>query len=208
MLARSNAYLKKLSEELRRGGGEVIAMPVDLTRENQIVNAFKKIQRQWGRIDVLIYNASEASWKGLLKLTPQEFERAWRVCVLGAFLCTREAARGMVKRKSGTIIFTGATSSVRVRKGAVDFSSAKFGLRGLAESLARELWPKGIHVAHTVIDGMIDTPAVRRKFHPKPGEPLLQPDAIAEAYWSLVQQKRAAWTSELDVRPHKEDFYV
>ncbi|MGH7232644.1 MAG: SDR family NAD(P)-dependent oxidoreductase, partial [Nitrospiraceae bacterium] len=108
----------------------------------------------------------------------------------------------------GAMIFTGATSSVRGRGGALDFSSAKFAVRGLAESLARELWPKGIHVAHVVIDGVIETPEVRRKLSPAPNEPLLNPDAIAETYWNVVTQERTSWTLELDVRPFNEDFFV
>ena len=103
--------------------------------------------------------------------------------------------------------FTGATSSVRGRGGAVAFSSAKFAVRGLAQSLAVELWPKGIHVAHVIIDGVIDTPNVRKAYKPTARDPLLQPDAIADAYWNLIQQDRSAWSLEIDLRPHNEAFF-
>jgi NAD(P)-dependent dehydrogenase (short-subunit alcohol dehydrogenase family) len=208
MLARTGKYLSQLTREICSKNGQVIGLPVDLTDPNQVARAFNKIRSKWGHPDVLIYNASEAVWKSLQKINPQEFEHAWRVGVFGAFLCSREAAQHMVLRRSGTIIFTGATSSVRGRRGAVDFSSAKFGLRGLAESLARELWPKGIHVAHVVLDGMIDTPAMRRKYRPKASEPLLQAEAIAETFWSLVLQKSGAWSAEVDLRPFNEEFFV
>src|SRR5437763_1725235 len=105
------------------------------------------------------------------------------------------------------IIFTGATSSARGRGGAVAFSSAKFAVRGLAQSLAVELWPKGIHVMHVIIDGVIETPQVRKKYSPAAKEPLLKPQAIADAYWNLIQQDRSAWSLEIDLRPNKEAFF-
>ena len=113
----------------------------------------------------------------------------------------------MLNRGAGAIVFTGATSSVRGRGGAVAFSSAKFAVRGLVQSMAVELWPKGIHVAHVIIDGVIDTPQVRKNFKPSTKEPLLQPDAIADAYWDLIKQDRSAWSLEIDLRPHKEAFF-
>ncbi len=113
----------------------------------------------------------------------------------------------MLKGGAGAIIFTGATSSVRGRGGAVAFSSAKFAVRGLAQSLAVELWPKGIHVAHVIIDGVIDTLNVRKTYKPSAKDPLLQPEAIANAYWHLIQQDRSAWSLEIDLRPHKEAFF-
>ena len=113
----------------------------------------------------------------------------------------------MLECRAGAIIFTGATSSVRGRGGAVAFSSAKFAVRGLAQSLAVELWPKGIHVVHVIIDGVIDTPNVRKRHKASTKEPLLTPEAIAEAYWNLVQQDRSGWSLEIDLRPNKEAFF-
>ncbi len=123
---------------------------------------------------------------------------------MGAFLCCQAVVPEMIARGRGVILFTGATSAIRGRKGALDFSSAKFGLRGFADSLARELWPQGIHVAHIVIDGGIGEPGAGDKS----GDPELDPDSIAESYRMLAQQERSAWTFELDLRPSREDFFV
>lgn len=208
MMARSRQYLERLSRELEREGAVALPVPTDLTDGKQVARGFDRIHEKLGPLDILVHHASAAPWKGLLKLPPDEFEGAWRVTAYAAFLCCRHAIADMVKRGGGTVLFTGATSAVRGRRGAPAFSSAKFAARGLAESLAREFWPQGIHVAHVVIDGMIDTPRVRRSFKPKPSEPLLNPDHIAATYWHLAQQERSAWTLELDLRPHREDFFV
>lgn len=204
LFARSAPYLETLAGEI---GDSALPVPADITDPDQVENGFRQVREAFGPVDILVNHASYAVWKGLLDLTPEEFERAWRISVYGAFLCTRQAMQDMQKG-GGAILFTGATSAVRGRGGALAFSSAKFGLRGMAESLARELWPRNIHVAHIVIDGVIDTPEVRKKLAPGPDEPLLNPDDIAETYWSLVRQPRSAWTLELDVRPHNEDFFV
>lgn len=145
--------------------------------------------------------------EGIIDATPDEFETAWRVTVYGALLCSQEVIPGMIDAGPGTILFTGATSSVRGREGSVGFSSAKFGSRGLADAMARELWPMGIHVTHIVVDGIIDTPAARARFRPTDEEPLLLPDAMAESYWHLIEQDRSSWTFELDLRPHREAFF-
>ncbi|MEW6752381.1 MAG: SDR family NAD(P)-dependent oxidoreductase [Candidatus Latescibacterota bacterium] len=208
LLARSAGYLQQLASEVQAAGQRALAVPTDLTDEEQVQRGFGLVREQLGPVDILVNHASEAPWKGLLEVSPREFEQAWRVTTYGAFLCCRAAVGDMVPRQQGVILFTGATSSVRGRAGAVAFSSAKFALRGLADSLARELWPQGIHVAHVVIDGVIDTPAVRQLLHPAPDEPLLDPDAIAQTYWALVEQKPGAWTFEVDVRPPREAFFV
>jgi NAD(P)-dependent dehydrogenase (short-subunit alcohol dehydrogenase family) len=172
-----------------------------------VAAGFRKVRQQLGAVEILIAHASGSVGEGLLKTTADQFEQSWRTGVLGAFLCAREVVSDMLKRQSGMIIFTGATSSVRGRGGAVAFSSAKFAVRGLAQSLAVELWPKGIHVAHVVIDGVIDTPRVRRSYKPSAKEPLLKPEAIADSYWNLIQQDRSAWSLEIDLRPNKEAFF-
>jgi NAD(P)-dependent dehydrogenase (short-subunit alcohol dehydrogenase family) len=127
------------------------------------------------------------------------------VGVLGPFLCTQEVVPEMLTKNAGCILFTGATSSVR--GSAITFSSAKFAMRGLAQALARELWPKGIHVAHIVVDGVIQESELNLQAEDQTGEPLMNPAAIAEAYWGLVQQDRSAWSLELDLRPHREKFF-
>jgi NAD(P)-dependent dehydrogenase (short-subunit alcohol dehydrogenase family) len=204
MFARSPEFIDKLAAEL---GEDTLAIPTNISDMRQVALGFRKVRQQIGPVEILIAHASGSVGEGLMKTTPEEFERSWRVAVLGAFLCAREAVLDMLKRGRGAIILTGATSSVRGRGGAVAFSSAKFAIRGLAQSLAVELWPKGIHVAHVIIDGVIDTPNVRRFYKPSAKEPLLEPDAIADAYWGIIQQERSAWSLEIDLRPYKEAFF-
>jgi len=204
MFARSPAFIGKLADEL---GPNALAVPTDVSDAKEVAAGFHKVRQQIGSIEILIAHASGSVGEGLLKTAPDQFEQSWRTAVLGAFLCAREAVGDMLKRGAGVIIFTGATSSVRGRGGAVAFSSAKFAVRGLAQSLAVELWPKGIHVAHVIIDGVIDTPKVRRTYKPSTKEPLLKPEAIADSYWNLIQQDRSAWSLEIDLRPNKEAFF-
>ncbi len=141
MFARSETTLHQLAAEL---GEKVIAVPTDITQLNQVSSGFKKIREAFGPVDILINHAGNATWARLTELTPDQFEQAWRVGPYGSFFCCQEAATDMMKQGKGTILFSGATSSIRGRGGASAFSSAKFGVRGLAESLARELWPQGI----------------------------------------------------------------
>jgi NAD(P)-dependent dehydrogenase (short-subunit alcohol dehydrogenase family) len=204
MFARSPQFIGKLATEL---GSNVLAVPTDVSAAKQVASGFRNVRQQLGPVEILIAHASGSVGEGLMKTTPEEFERSWRVAVLGVFLCAREAVPDMLKRGAGAIILTGATSSVRGRGGAVAFSSAKFAVRGLAQSLAVELWPKGVHVAHVVIDGVIDTSKMRKGYKPSAKEPLLKPEAIADAYWNLIQQDRSAWSLEIDLRPNKEAFF-
>jgi NAD(P)-dependent dehydrogenase (short-subunit alcohol dehydrogenase family) len=204
MLARSPEFIGKLSTEI---GMNALALPTDVSNPKQVTAAFQKIRQQLGPVEILIANASGSLGEGLMETTPEQFERSWRVGVYGAFVCAREAVLDMLEFRAGAMIFTGATSSVRGRGGAVAFSSAKFAVRGLAQSLAVELWPKGIHVAHVVIDGVIDTREVRKRQKRSTKGPLLDPEAIAEAYWTLIQQDRSAWSLEIDLRPNNEAFF-
>ena len=204
MFARSPDFIGKLASEL---GSSALAVPTGISDSKQVAAGFRKVRERLGAVEILIAHASDSLGEGLVKTTPDEFERSWRVAAFGAFLCAREAVTDMLKRRAGAIIFTGATSSVRGRAGAVAFSSAKFAVRGLAQSLAAELWPKGIHVAHVIIDGVIDTRRVRKTYKPSANDPMLQPEAIADAYWHLIQQDRSAWSLEIDLRPNKEAFF-
>jgi NAD(P)-dependent dehydrogenase (short-subunit alcohol dehydrogenase family) len=206
MLARSEESLATIAENIS-SDTTVKAIPTDLADPASIKKAFQAIRSELGPVDILVNHASSASWKGILETTPEEFESGWRVTVNGAFLCSQEVVGGMIEAGSGAILFTGATSSVRGRQGSVAFSSAKFGSRGLADALARELWPKGIHVAHVIIDGLIDTQVARERFQPADDEPMLLPDAMASSYWHLIEQDRSSWTFELDLRPHGEAFF-
>ncbi len=208
MFARSSHYLHSLEQELNTKEQVVLDIPTDISDHTQVHRGFQQIRATFGPIDLLINHAGNAAWKEFTALTPEDFEQSWRVCAFGSFLCTQEAVTDMRSLQRGTILFSGATSSIRGRKGATAFSSAKFAVRGLAESLARELWPQNIHVAHVIIDGAIDTPHLREHESLTATEPLLNPDEMAEAYWSLAQQPRNAWSLELDLRPFNEDFFT
>ena len=203
MVARSESSLQAAASQVK---GDVLPVQADITDPVQVASAFQQVRDSFGPVDILINHASFAAWKGLLELSPEQFEQSWRVTVFGGFLCAREAVSDMLESGGGAILFTGATSGIRGRAGALAFTSAKFGVRGMADSMAREYWPKGIHVAHIIIDGIIDTPQVREQYKPDENEPLLSPDAIAESYWNLTRQDRSAWTFELEVRPYNEEF--
>jgi NAD(P)-dependent dehydrogenase (short-subunit alcohol dehydrogenase family) len=205
LFARSEDYLDDLAADID-GPGEALAVPTDISDPDQVGSGFERVHEAFGPVDILVNHASGGAWKGLHEISPDEFEQAWRVAAYGGLLCSQAAVEDMGENDDGTIIFTGATSGVRGRGGSLGFSAAKFAVRGMAESLARELGPEGIHVAHVVIDGQIDTPRVREMYPEREDETFLDPDAIAESYWHLVEQDRSSWTLELDVRPHVEDF--
>ena len=205
LFARSGDYIEELADDLP-DPGEGLAVRTDLADVDQIREGFETVREAFGPVDVLVNHASAASWKGLMDSSVEEFEAAWAVNGRGAFVCSQEAVDDMLAADGGTIIFTGATSAVRGRGGALGFSAAKFAVRGMAESMARELGPEGIHVAHVVIDGQIETPEVRELQPDRDEDEYLDPDAIADSYWHLVTQDRSAWTLELDVRPHVEEF--
>jgi NAD(P)-dependent dehydrogenase (short-subunit alcohol dehydrogenase family) len=207
LLARSSDYLETLSRELRATGAQTLAIPTDLGEAGQIGAAFRRIQQQLGPVDILINNASASGPFGqsLIQIDPENFTRGWRVGVLGALLCSQAVVPDMLRKGAGSILFTGATSSIR--GAAITFSSEKFGLRGLVQAMARELWPQGIHVAHIVIDGVIADRESEPSVEDPAEEPLMRPAAIAEAYWGLVKQDRSAWSLELDLRPNREKFY-
>jgi NAD(P)-dependent dehydrogenase (short-subunit alcohol dehydrogenase family) len=202
LFARSEEYLAELSAEL---GGDALAVPTDLTDPDAVEEGFEAVREAFGPVDVLVNNASGGAWEGLRGISPSAFEDAWRVSAYGGLLCSQAAVPDMLEGDGGTVIFTGATSAVRGRGGAVGFSAAKFAVRGLAESMARELGPEGIHVAHVVVDGQI-LPDEGAAGTGRDAEEFLDPDAIADTYWHLVEQDRSAWTLELDLRPHVEEF--
>ncbi|MFB1065778.1 SDR family NAD(P)-dependent oxidoreductase [Natrinema sp. H-ect4] len=203
LFARSADYLEELADDL---GDDALGVPTDVTDPDAVEAGFREVRDAFGSVDILVNHASGGSWTGLQEISPDQFERAWRTSAYGSLLCSQEAVDDMLAADGGTIIFTGATSAVRGRGGALGFSAAKFAVRGMAESMARELGPAGIHVAHVVIDGQIETPEVRELQPDRDEDEYLDPDAIADSYWHLVTQDRSAWTLELDVRPHVEEF--
>lgn len=178
----------------------------DASVESDVANLFKRVETDFGKPALVIFNAGAYEPGQVLDIRPQDFERCWRVGCFAGLLVGQAAARLMLPLSAGTIIFTGASASLRGSAGFANLAVPKFGLRALAQSMARELGPKGIHVAHVVVDGQIDSERYR-DLPPKRGpDSLLSPDAIAEAYHDLHRQQRSAWTQELDLRPWVERF--
>lgn len=182
-LARTESYLADLEAELEAEGHDVLGVACDVGDPVEIAEAFSAVREAFGTVDVLVNHASGGGFAGLFDLERSEFRRAWETGALGGFCCTRAVAPEMVEAGGGTVIFTGATSSIRGREGAVGFSSAKFAVRGLAQSLARELGPEGVRVAHVVIDGQIRPP----EGVDGDADAYLDPDRIAETYWHLAE---------------------
>ncbi|MGE0658754.1 MAG: SDR family oxidoreductase [Reyranellaceae bacterium] len=210
-VVRRNAdKLQPLVEAIAREGGKAFAHPCDARREEQVVDLFDRIEREHGPIEVCVFNVGGNIRFSILEFTAKKYFKVWEMGCFAGFLTGREAARRMAPRERGTILFTGATAALRGGSGYSGFAGAKAGLRMLAQSMARELQPRNIHVAHVVIDGPIDTEFVRGNFpdlvKSRPTDGLLAPDDIAENYWNLHCQKRSAWTHELDLRPWVEPW--
>ncbi|MEO8045493.1 MAG: SDR family NAD(P)-dependent oxidoreductase, partial [Spartobacteria bacterium] len=202
LVARHPSFIEELAREISNAGGKAVALVADVSRPGDVRGAIVRVRKELGRINVLLHNASSSAGDGLLGTTVEDFENSWRIATLGGFVCAQETAPDMIAAGEGVMLFTGATSSVR-GGGWLAFSSAKFSLRGLVQSLARELWPQGVHVAHVVVDGIIGPAGEAISI----GEPKLDPDHMAEAYWHLACQHRSAWTLELDLRPATEKFF-
>jgi NAD(P)-dependent dehydrogenase (short-subunit alcohol dehydrogenase family) len=187
------------------GPGSVVTMRCDAT-DPAAVEALFAAARAHGDLAVTVFNAGTFEPASVVDTSPEDFERCWRVGCFGGFLVGREAAKRMLESGQGTILFTGATASLRGAAGFVKLASPKFGLRAVAQSMARELGPRGIHVAHVLIDGQIRTPRYEHLAATRGPDALLEPDAIAAAYVALHRQPRTAWTLELDLRPWVERF--
>ena len=179
----------------------------DATDEKAVLELFAAVKRDFGEPTLVVYNAGSFLPRALVDTEVSEFERCWRIGCLGGFLIGREAARSMLARGRGTILFTGATASLRGSANFVNLAVGKFGLRAVAQSMARELGPKGIHVAHVIIDGQIAAEHRRgRSRSDRPPDAFLHDESIAETYWQLHMQPRNAWTLEMDLRPWVEKF--
>ncbi len=187
LFARSEDYIEELADDLPEPG-EGLAVRTDLTDVDQVRDGFDAVREEFGPIDVLVNHASAASWKGLMDVDVEGFERAWTVNCRGAFVCSQEAVDDMLETGGGTIIFTGATSAVRSLGGAIGFTAAKFAARGMAMDMAQEFGPEGIHVAHVVIDGQIDAPGVSERYVDRDEDTFLDPDELAATYWHLVER--------------------
>jgi NAD(P)-dependent dehydrogenase (short-subunit alcohol dehydrogenase family) len=198
-----------IASKIREAGGRAKAVVADVTEEKDVTQLFQEAADE-GELELFVYNVGANAMAPFQELTKSTFEGLWRQNALGGFLTGREAVRHMLPRKRGAIIFTGATASIRARPPFTAFASAKAALRAVAQGMAREFGPQGIHVAHVIIDGVIDGDYAKANFpefvQAKGLHGLLAPDAIADAYWSLHCQPPSAWTHELDLRPFKEPF--
>lgn len=210
LVRRSADKLAPLVAEIEAAGGTALPFGVDARREEQVTALVSGIEAGVGPIEAMVFNIGANVRFTITETTARVYYKVWEMACFAGFLAGRETARAMLGRGRGTIIFTGATASVRGRAGFSAFAGAKHALRALAQSMARELGPQGIHVAHTIIDGAIDTAFIRDNFPTvyatKEHDGILNPDHIAEAYWSLHVQKRDAWTHELDLRPWSEHW--
>jgi NAD(P)-dependent dehydrogenase (short-subunit alcohol dehydrogenase family) len=202
-LARDVAGLEALLRQ--RGLAGAGAYGCDVAEAASVAAAFAAIEAELGTPVLVVFNAGAFKAGGVLDLSAAEFERTWRIGCLGGFLVAQEAVKRMIEVGEGTIIFTGATASLRGSARFAALAVPKFGLRALAQSLSRELGPKGIHVAHVVVDGGIGHPGLLSAASGQP-DASLAPEAIAETYWQLHRQHRSAWTQELDLRPWVERF--
>ena len=204
--ARRAEHLEPLVLQIEKAGGKAMAIPTDATDEAAVKELVQKAEADLGPVGVAVYNASGRVKGSILDLDATEMMNAWKVSCLGGFLFGREAARRMVPQKEGTILFTGATAGMRGSSEFAGFAIGKFGLRALAQSMARELGPKGIHVAYANIDGQVHTPRQAHLAADQAPDAMLDPEAIAESYFQLHSQHRSAWTQELDLRPWVEKF--
>jgi NAD(P)-dependent dehydrogenase (short-subunit alcohol dehydrogenase family) len=205
---RNGEKLEPLVAAIKAQGGQARAFGVDAREEDEVVSLFETIERDVAALEVVVFNIGANVNFPIRETTARVYRKVWEMACFAGFLTGREAARKMTPRGRGTIVFTGASASMRGRSGFAAFSGAKHALRALAQSMAKELGPAGVHVAHVVIDGAIDTPWIRENFPEraalKPQDGILDPDAIAEMYWMLHRQPRSAWTHELDLRPWME----
>lgn len=204
--ARSSESLDRIVNDIGKQGGRVLAVPHDATDPAQVAEAVRNVREHFGSIGTLIYNAGNFVRGPVTDVAPEAFEAALRIGPYGAYLYARELAPEMIKQGQGTMIFTGATSSVMAPAHGPAFAASKFGLRGLAMSLARDLGTHGIHVAHVILDSVIDTPTLRESNVEWDTSELLDPDAIAQAYWFLASQPARATTFELDLRTLLDDY--
>jgi NAD(P)-dependent dehydrogenase (short-subunit alcohol dehydrogenase family) len=205
---RSADKLQPLVQEIRAAGGEAHGFASDARKEEQVTGLVEHIESQVGPIEVFVFNIGANVPCSILEETARKYYKVWEMACFAGFLTSQAVARRMAARRRGTILFTGATAALRGSANFAAFATAKHGLRALAQSMARELGPMNIHVAHVIIDGAIDTAFIRDNFPARYAEKdqdgILSPEHIADSYWYLHGQSRDAWTFELDLRPWVE----
>ena len=201
--------LQGLVAQITSDGGKVHPFGSDARDEEQVAKLFQQIETEIGEIEVFVFNIGGNVRFDIRDTTPRVYRKVWEMTAFAGFLTAREAARAMVPRGRGTMLFTGATASIRGGRGFSAFAGGKHAVRALAQSMARELDPQNIHVAHVIIDGAIDTEWIKANFSDRYNagpDAILNPDHIAETYWQLHRQPRSAWTFEMDLRPWKETW--
>ncbi|MEM8861711.1 MAG: SDR family oxidoreductase [Chloroflexota bacterium] len=207
---RKKDSLDDLVNDIEMAGGKIHSFGVDARKEESVIELFQHIENKIGPLNAVIFNIGANIRFNIVETTTRKYYKVWEMAAFAGFLAGREAAKYMKERGQGTIIFTGATASVRGKEGFSAFAGAKHALRALAESMARELGPQGIHVAHIIVDGMIDTPWIKRNFSEviakMPEDAILDPIDIAENYLFIHNQPRSAWTFEMDLRPWCEKW--
>lgn len=210
MTRRNADKLQPLIDEIEQAGGTAYGFASDARKEQQVIQLIEEIESNIGEIEVLVFNIGANVPCSILEETARKYFKIWEMACFSAFLTGREVAKRMVSRQRGTLIFTGATAGLRGAAYFSAFAGAKHALRALAQSMARELGPQNIHVAHVVVDGAIDTDFIKNSFpdlyEKKDQDGILNPEHIAENYWHLAQQPRDAWTHELDLRPWIEKW--
>jgi NAD(P)-dependent dehydrogenase (short-subunit alcohol dehydrogenase family) len=205
---RSADKLQPLVDAIKADGGEAHGFACDARKEEEVIALVEQIESEIGPIEAFVFNIGANVPCSILEETARKYFKIWEMACFSGFLNAREVAKRMAKRQRGTILFTGATAGMRGAAGFAAFAGAKHGIRALAQSMARELGPMNIHVAHVVVDGAIDTDFIREsfpeKYATKDEDGILNPEHIAENYWYLHSQPRDAWTFELDLRPWSE----
>lgn len=209
----SRRKIKPLGELVARieaEGGKAEGIPCDARDEEAVIALFDRVEDEIGPVEAFVFNTGAQHRSSVLEMTSRIYRQVWESAAFAGFVTGREAARRMAERGRGTIIFTGATASIRGGANFASFASAKHALRALSQSMARELGPMGVHVGHIIVDGMIDSEAVRGKFPDEvdalPEGGMLNPDHIADAYWAMHAQPKDAWTFEMDIRPSVEHW--
>ena len=206
LMARREESVAAVREEIEAVGGEARAIFTEATDPDSVAASFERVRNELGDPEVFVYNAGAFQMGGVLEVSPAKFDECFRANCAGAFYAAHEVLPAMVEAGHGTILLTGASAALRGKARFSALAVGKFGLRALAQSMAREFGPQGIHVSHVIIDGQINTPRIGEMMPGREEHTLLSPDAIAETYWQLHSQDRTAWTLESDLRPSVESF--